>query len=321
MNGLNQCLYLLAISARKYFMIQISTVIPTKNRAKTLPYCLDSILNQTYCVNEIIVVDDNSTDDTYAVVLKYKNRGVRYVKLASGKGAQAARNFGIKISNNDWIAFQDSDDIWFPNKIEMQYLELRNNNFLPDILIHTAGVKRSHDGNLTNIMNALSFEGDCYKKLLIQHGPMFQSILVNKKKLLEINMLDEFCPSYQEWDTAIRLAKVCNFVHIKQPLFEWVWHDGDTISKDERRDFSGFEYVIKKHQKEIKRLHGISGWRRLQMTNIVRALNSKLFLEVILALKEMPTHSSKIVALIFAKLKISVRGTGKIINFLTKSPI
>jgi glycosyltransferase involved in cell wall biosynthesis len=98
--------------------VTISVIIPTYNRAELLCDAIDSVLSQTCPVSEIIVVDDGSTDDTvgrlktYGTTIKYLNQ--------RNQGPGAARNHGIRESKGDFITILDSDDIWVPQKLEIQ---------------------------------------------------------------------------------------------------------------------------------------------------------------------------------------------------------
>lgn len=88
----------------------VSVVIPSYNRAKTLPRAINSVLTQTVVPREVIVVDDGSTDETYEVVRGYGDQ-VRYVRQENG-GPSIARNRGIEASTESLIGFLDSDDEW-----------------------------------------------------------------------------------------------------------------------------------------------------------------------------------------------------------------
>ena len=103
-------------------MITISTVIPTYNREATIGRCIQSVLDQTVKPTEIIVVDDGSQDHTKEIVNEYAmNSTIPIILLhQKNKGAQAARNYGIKTASGDYIAFLDSDDEWLPRKTESQ---------------------------------------------------------------------------------------------------------------------------------------------------------------------------------------------------------
>jgi glycosyltransferase involved in cell wall biosynthesis len=102
---------------------RISVVVPTYNRAQLIQEAIDSVLRQTAPVDEIIVVDDGSTDSTCELVRAY---GDPVILLRDNhRGAAAARNRGFARATGDWTAFLDSDDVWAPTKLEkqLQYLD------------------------------------------------------------------------------------------------------------------------------------------------------------------------------------------------------
>jgi glycosyltransferase involved in cell wall biosynthesis len=96
--------------------MKISVAIPTYNRGNLICQTIDSILNQTVKVDEIVIVDDGSSDDTQKIISKYGEK-IRYEKLANA-GPAAARAAAISLCSGDWIALCDSDDIWLPQHIE-----------------------------------------------------------------------------------------------------------------------------------------------------------------------------------------------------------
>ena len=98
--------------------MSVSIIIPTYNRAYLICEAIDSILNQIYQDIEIIVVDDGSTDNTAEVLQRYKDK-ITYIKQEN-EGPGDARNRGIAEASGKYIAFLDSDDIWFEFKLEVQ---------------------------------------------------------------------------------------------------------------------------------------------------------------------------------------------------------
>ena len=92
----------------------VSVIIPTYNRAAFLRRALQSVQNQTRQADEVIVVDDGSTDATAAVVADYSDVIYRFQENA---GVAAARNRGAQIAAGEWLAFLDSDDQWQPQKL------------------------------------------------------------------------------------------------------------------------------------------------------------------------------------------------------------
>jgi glycosyltransferase involved in cell wall biosynthesis len=97
---------------------RVSVVIPTYNRADLVPRAIRSVLAATSPGDEVLVVDDGSTDDTAAVVRQFGDP-VRYVRIENS-GPGAARNVGIRMARNPFLTFLDSDDTWVADKLELQ---------------------------------------------------------------------------------------------------------------------------------------------------------------------------------------------------------
>jgi len=111
-------------------MPAVSVVIPAYNCADFLFQTLDSVLNQTFSDFEIIVVDDGSTDNTKDLVSNYIDKHkdkIKYIYQENG-GPAAARNKGIRNSKGKYIAFVDSDDLWAPEKLEIQMEFIQKNH-------------------------------------------------------------------------------------------------------------------------------------------------------------------------------------------------
>lgn len=105
--------------------LKISVIIPAYNRADLLPRTIGSVAMQTLVPHEVIIVDDQSPDNTPAIVSelieKYKGTlNIVYTRHEKNKGEAGARNTGIKMASGDWLAFLDSDDEWMPEKLEKQ---------------------------------------------------------------------------------------------------------------------------------------------------------------------------------------------------------
>jgi len=99
-------------------MPRVSAAIITHNRAHFLDDAIASVLGQTFRDLELIVVDDGSTDETAAVVEPYLDR-IRYVRQEN-RGKAAARNRAVELARGELIAFCDSDDMWYPDRLERQ---------------------------------------------------------------------------------------------------------------------------------------------------------------------------------------------------------
>ncbi|MCX6826837.1 MAG: glycosyltransferase family A protein [candidate division Zixibacteria bacterium] len=97
--------------------LSVSVIVPTYNRAHLIERALKSVMGQIGSDDEIIVVDDGSTDNTREVLQPY-GESIKYFKIAN-RGAGAARNHGVSLADRDLVAFLDSDDEWMPGKLEL----------------------------------------------------------------------------------------------------------------------------------------------------------------------------------------------------------
>lgn len=225
-----------------------SAVIPVYNRQHRIGRAIESVLYQTCPVDEIIIVDDKSTDKTPEVVRDWMTRDKR-IKLIcqpTNKGAQAARNAGIQAAAGQWIAFLDSDDIWLPDRIRL-CLEKAREMDVP--AVHTEAYMRKN-GQLT-LLKRSSAQGYIYPEMLKSPGPTFPGLFVRKECLLRVGLLDESLPAWQEWDAFLRLSQYYKFGYVPQPCFVWDTHDDETISKDKRRDLAGYERIVETWKDQI----------------------------------------------------------------------
>ena len=181
--------------------MKISVVIPTFNRAEFILKTINSILEQTIKVDEIIVVDDGSTDNTKQVL---KNFNIKYI-YQENKGVSSARNRGIKESKNSWIAFCDSDDIWHKDKLEKQ-INFHNDN--PHILIsHTNEIWKFNDKIIKQKKHQLKPRGYCFKDNLESCKIGASTLLVNKSILDDIGLFDESLKACEDYDLWLRILQ------------------------------------------------------------------------------------------------------------------
>ncbi|WP_111406407.1 glycosyltransferase family 2 protein, partial [Meridianimarinicoccus zhengii] len=116
--------------------VTFAVIVPTYNRAHHVCAAIDSILAQEAPPEEVIVVDDGSTDDTLAVLARYGDR-IRVVAQPNG-GVSAARNAGAAAATADWLTFLDSDDLWRPGRMALLRADLAGAG--GDVVAHVANV-------------------------------------------------------------------------------------------------------------------------------------------------------------------------------------
>lgn len=195
--------------------VVISVVIPAYNRANIIKECLDSVVAQTYKNIEVIVVDDCSKDNTADIVDAYDDDRVRKcIRLDKNSGACKARNVGADAAIGKYIAFQDSDDIWFPEKLEKQLIYLEGGNF--DFVF--CGMKRIGQ-NTESYYPYLGFDenADAQTQILMENRCSTQCMLMTKE-LFEKVRFDESFRRYQDWDFSIRASAIGKMGYLSEPL-------------------------------------------------------------------------------------------------------
>lgn len=268
----------------------ISVIIPAYNRAATVGRAINSVLGQSLPPMEILVVDDGSEDDTVRIAGGYVSSRVPVRCLVSGanSGAQAARNRGIREARGEWIAFLDSDDEWESNKLALQVGTLGKRDFRQDTVVHGDCWRQVEGRSDRELWRLPLVDGvAAHRQLLCGPGPMFQGLLVSKLALEQIGLLDENVPAYQEWDTALRLARACPFVHVREPLFTYHCQRSDSISKTFRRDLDGYHHVVEAHRQEILSGCGEEVYNAHHVWNAVRAMYRDFFPEARSSLKQV----------------------------------
>lgn len=162
----------------------ISIVMPAYNVEKYISDSIDSVLNQEINDFELIIIDDNSQDNTADVINKYSDPRIVLITNLTNLGVSATRNIGIRAANGKYIAFLDSDDIWLPHKLSLQITQLNNgwdvvsSNYIafesntdnkvverksPNVISYSDMLKSNFIGNLTGIYNVQKI-GKIYQK-------------------------------------------------------------------------------------------------------------------------------------------------------------
>lgn len=230
----------------------ISIVIPTYNREQILPRTLDSIVAQTYGEWECIIVDDGSNDASMVVAAQYVNKDKRFRVLSNTlhKGAQGARNTGILAAEGDWICLFDSDDLMYPNFIEKMAAAIDSKT---DVVVCKALIRHSQTGKVIGQLDQI-FSDNMHADLLREKRYVAYDVtLIRKEKLMKIGLLDEQCPSMQEWDTHIRLSKIARYKAIDETLCEWFAGGEDAITMNPQKHIAGMMYIYHKHACDFRK--------------------------------------------------------------------
>lgn len=221
---------------------KVSVIIPTYNRACTIKKAIESVLNQTYKNIEIIVVDDNSNDDTNYVIKKYleKYKFIRYIKHEYNKGGSAARNTGAANSSGDILAFLDSDDEWISNKLEEDLKCIVDDDF--DMVYCDMYAINSKTGEKEAIIKK-SYD-DIYYELLKRNIIGGTSLITIKKQVFnQVGGFNEGLPSCQDWEFYIKVARKYKIKKINKCLLNYYIHS-DSISGNITNAIQGHQYMF-----------------------------------------------------------------------------
>ena len=220
-----------------------SIIIPYYNNEYDLEECLLSALDQGDCIKEIILIDNNSVDNSSLIAQKYKSCYPHKIILASEsiQNASAARNKGLSLATGEWIQFLDADDTLLPNKVHTQLTLGRRLN--KDLVIGSY-LYNFNDGNR-----------------LFKHYPtfdniwlaLFQSRLGNtccnlwiKSKLQEVHGWNQNLESSQEYDLLFRLLKIETQVCFDQQLNTIINRRSNSISTGNRQRENWITFVQQK---------------------------------------------------------------------------
>ena len=204
----------------------VSIIIPAFNRASTICSAIESVLRQTYTDFELLIVDDGSTDDTMARVAEISDPRIRALANPENMGASAARNTGIRNARGTWIAFQDSDDEWLPEKLEKQMQRLASKGddhvacYCGMIIVgdHSQTTRERRQVRYIPRVKLTKLEGNILPTVLTTSPASTQTLIVRRDILEEIGGFDEDLPALVDWDCVLRLASRWSFAFVDEPL-------------------------------------------------------------------------------------------------------
>ena len=184
----------------------ISVIIPCFNSEQFIGRAIESVLKQTYKNYEIIVVDNNSSDNTTGIIYDYMNRCPNKIKVLHEykKGAPAARNKGLYEAKGEWIQFLDSDDELLPDKLKQQ-IEVADSSEA-DVVTGSSYIYKVINNKLHKSLRKVESD-DVWKGLLTSKLGITSANLWKRKALLAVEGWDENKSSSQEYDLLFRMLK------------------------------------------------------------------------------------------------------------------
>ncbi|KRL98481.1 glycosyltransferase family 2 protein [Liquorilactobacillus satsumensis] len=227
----------------------VSIIMPTYNRQKTIIASLKSIMEQTYTDWELLIIDDGSKDQTEAVVQRFITeqaiaQKVSYHKLLQNSGANHARNVGVKLATGKYLAFQDSDDKWLPDKLAKQVAILEEE---PTAAICLCQMATYENDKLIAKTPVDEFSAvDVTLSNLLQINFASTQTIVGTSSCFKNNLFDESLPRLQDWDLMLRLIQKYPIVYCPEVLIEQ-FISADSITKNVSQGIRAFSLILDKY--------------------------------------------------------------------------
>jgi len=194
--------------------MRISVVIPTYNRLHSLIIAIESVYSQSSAVEEIIVVDDGSTDSS-ADEISQRFPDIKLIQQPN-RGVSAARNAGIRLASFDWIALLDSDDSWLPEKIA----SIRQaKNLQPEyLLFHSDEIWIRHGVRVNAMKKHLKSGGWIFENCLPLCVISPSAVVFHRSLLATSGYFDESLPACEDYDLWLKICHQYPVCYIDKPL-------------------------------------------------------------------------------------------------------
>lgn len=207
----------------------VSVIIPTYNRSDAVSRALSSVASQSYPPDEILVVDDGSSDKTpelipelfpEAIYLRQENRGV-----------SAARNRGIREARGDYLAFLDSDDEWLPRKLERQIEALETNRDGKHLFCHTNEIWIRHGRRVNPMKKHQKYGGRIFEKCLPLCIISASSAVLHRSLFERVGLFDESLPVCEDYDLWLRICALYPVLYLDEALIVKYGGHQDQLSR------------------------------------------------------------------------------------------
>lgn len=191
----------------------VSVIIPVYNRAAMVWRAVRSVLAQSFVDYEIIIVDDGSEDQTREIVERIEDQRIRLLIHPHNRGAAAARNTGMRAADGKYIAWLDSDDEWFPRKIEAQVNALMSASDQVKAC-YTAYERAEKDLSVPYIPRM----NDARKLYLSCDLGPGTTLMFERAVLSDIGFIDETLKRYEDAEWLLRYLSKYELIGVEEPL-------------------------------------------------------------------------------------------------------
>ena len=225
-----------------------SVIIPTFNRRKELERCLESLVLQTFKNFEVLICDDGSTDSTFDLIKTFKRKlNIQYLWNENWGGPAHPRNIGINASKGKWICFLDSDDWWYPKKLEtcLSFLEEY------DIIYHDLHVFSNKGRSLLGHRKSRKISKAPFEDLVLNGNILSNSTVVVRKSIVDkVGCIseDKKLIAVEDYDFLIRISLVTDkFGYISKFLGAYFWDENSSNISFSNSQVEKNRYLLDKY--------------------------------------------------------------------------
>jgi len=217
---------------------KVSIIMPAYNAVNYISDAIESVISQTYNNWELIIIDDGSKDSTSKVVSEWqvKDSRIQYYYQENGKQGKA-RNLGILKSKGIYLAFLDADDLWMPEKLEIQIITIQEKNV--DLVFSNSYIFSDDEVNniskATNISASVFYDKSSLELFLQANRIPILTVLVKREKVLEVNGFSEDLEiqNVEDYHLWLKLLMCnCTFYSLNYILTKYREHENSATSKD-----------------------------------------------------------------------------------------
>ncbi len=210
-------------------MTSISVIIPTWNRSGTLLKAINSALNQTYPIAEVMVCDDGSTDDSKILIEALNDARVKWIDCGRNGRPAIPRNIGAKASKGKWLAFLDSDDEWPPEKIALQMQTLEKDKLL--LAVCSNANKISSSTTTQAVFHSINQVRFTFTDLAATNYIICSSAMVHRSVFEKAGGFPEHeCfKAIEDYCLWLKIATFTDWSYIKQPLLKYADNPAESI--------------------------------------------------------------------------------------------
>lgn len=210
-------------------------IIPVHNGERYLPDTIESVIGQTMKGWEIVAVNDGSTDQSQAILEEFATRNpslIRVISVQNG-GVSRARNIGVSEARGTYIAFLDQDDLWMPQKLQLQLEQLRSDTTLGISFTNESVI--DHKGSTVR-ENVLTFNdkrnrGCVFEHLVFEDFIPISSVMLTRELFTSIGGFDPRYSLAEDYDFLLKAVKKTRVDYIDAPLLLYREHGGSGTHK------------------------------------------------------------------------------------------